>query len=72
MTQQRFAFVLRLWREAPAIERDQKTRLRGSVRLIDSERVLYLGSFEELPEILRELTGWQDEPDTSEDKGKKK
>jgi len=60
MARQRFAFILRLWQEAPARSADLRPQLRGSLQPIDSEDVYYFDSFSKIPEILRTVTQWQD------------
>lgn len=62
MTRQRFAFILRLWQEAPTRGTDLHPQLRGSLQAIDSEELHYFASFDKIPKILRKITMWQEMP----------
>ena len=58
MSSRRFAFILRVWNEAPAHGQEGPPEVRGSLRLANSEEVVYFRSVDELPHILRRMTGW--------------
>jgi hypothetical protein len=57
MTPNRFAFVVRLWHEVDP-QAGRPSELRGSVQMVNDERVLYFHSLNQVPELLRQLTGW--------------
>jgi hypothetical protein len=40
--------------------------------MIDSEKVHYFSSLNQIPEILRQITEWQDQSDTDQKKGEAK
>ena len=57
MNPNRFAFVVRLWNEVDR-QAGRPSELRGSVQMINDEKVLYFHSLDQIPALLRELTGW--------------
>ncbi len=63
MTQERYAFVIRLWNEARKLPAKQQpvVELRGSLQVADSDEVYYFDSLEKIPELLRQVTGWEPE-----------
>jgi hypothetical protein len=64
VTPKRFTFVLRLWTET-----DLKIQpiLRGSLEVVESHRVHYFSSLDQIPDILQKVTGWQGRPDPGRD-----
>ncbi len=67
MNPNRFAFVVRLWNEVDC-QAGRPLELRGSVQMVNDERVLYFHSLDQVPELLRQLTGWgKDTAVTDED-----
>lgn len=64
MPGQRFSFVLRLWTETVRSGLNSRPMPRGSLQLVDSDQVRYFSSLDKIPEILREITGWSDVPDS--------
>ncbi|GIK43352.1 MAG: hypothetical protein BroJett011_71850 [Chloroflexota bacterium] len=66
MARQRFAFVLRLWLETEASEVKTGPMLRGSLELVEPKQVYYFSSFEQIIPILRNITGWENRPDSDE------
>jgi hypothetical protein len=57
MRERRFAFVLRLWIEHD--DRNDALLLRGSLQAVESERARYFTSLDDIPNLVRELTGWR-------------
>lgn len=57
MSKNRFAFVIRLWNETNH-HPGQPADMRGSLQMASSDKVVYFRSLEQIPEILRGLTGW--------------
>ena len=60
MRERRFAFVLKLWTETTESTSGPWSTLRGSVQAVDSDQVRYFHALDRIPEILQEITGWQD------------
>ncbi len=58
MNPNRFAFVVRLWNEVDR-QAGRPLELRGSVQMVNDERVLYFHSLDQVPALLRQLTGWE-------------
>lgn len=53
MSQRRYAFIVRLWQEgASAVG----SSLRGSLQAVDSEKVHYFSSLDEISALLRQIT----------------
>ena len=67
MSSQRFVFVLKIWQESAGPGAGGRYTLRGSLQPVGSEQVYYLSSFDQLLDLLRQLTklerGSQDESD---------
>ena len=63
MAQERYAFVIRLWNEAKKQPARQQpvVVLRGSLQAADSEEVYYFDSLDKIPELLKQVTGWENE-----------
>ena len=61
MAQERYAFVIRLWNEPEqaADPARQPGEVRGSIHSTHSEQIFYFDSFDKIPALLKELTGWQ-------------
>ena len=61
MAQERFAFVIRLWNEpGQAVDPSrQPVAVRGSIQSTHSEQIFYFDSFDKIPALLKEITGWQ-------------
>lgn len=59
MEQERYAFIIRVWREPPVDVLDPSPQMRGSIQAVNSEKRLYFDSFARLPDLLAELTHWQ-------------
>ncbi len=54
MEKKRFAFVLRIWDENTAVTgQDELEELRGSIQLVESEKVVYFGYLDDIPKLLR-------------------
>jgi hypothetical protein len=62
----RFAFVLKLWTETSEGTSSPRYTLRGSVQAVDSDQVRYFQALDKIPEILQEITGWQDTHKTNQ------
>ncbi len=62
MPGRRYAFVLRVWNEAPTSTKPQPDEVRGSLQMADADRIFYFNSLAQIPLILQEITGWLDEP----------
>lgn len=58
MSKKRFAFVLRVWNEATPAQEDRSPEVRGSLQLANSDEIRYFHSLDEIPAILRNMTGW--------------
>ena len=58
MEQERFAFIIRVWREPPVDLLDPTPQIRGSIQAVQSEHRLYFDSFARLPALLAQLTPW--------------
>jgi hypothetical protein len=58
MPDQRCAFVVRLWRPAPR-PGHPPPGLRGSLQPAGSAEVRYFDALDDLPALLRDLTGWE-------------
>lgn len=56
----RHAFVLRLWNEAGP---QQAPQVRGSIRSVQSDEIIYFHSLHQIPDILTKLTGWAKDGD---------
>jgi len=61
MPANRFVFVVRLWSE-DSRSAERPFTLRGSVQMIDDDKVLYFHSLEQLSELVRQLAGWPEDP----------
>lgn len=63
MPQKRYAFVIRLWNEAreQSAKQPAPVLLRGSIQVAGSDEVYYFDSFDKIPELLRQVTGWENE-----------
>lgn len=59
MEQERYAFIVRVWREPPVDLLDSSPQVRGSIQAVNSEQRLYFASFATLPDLLAQLTHWQ-------------
>lgn len=59
MEQERFAFIIRVWREPPVDLLDPSPQIRGSIQAVQSEQRRYFDSFASLPDLLAQLTHWQ-------------
>lgn len=59
MEQERYAFIIRVWREPPVDLLDPSPQVRGSIQAVNSEQRLYFDSFARLPDLLAQLTHWQ-------------
>lgn len=69
MAPERYAFVIRLWNEPEqAVDPSrQPVEVRGSIHSTHSEEIFYFDSFDKIPALLKEITGWQsDEWDVPE------
>lgn len=60
MVSNRFAFILRLWQEAPDQTAENESSLRGSLQMANSENVVYFHSLEQVPDLLEKLMGRSD------------
>ena len=58
MEQERFAFIIRVWREPPVDLLDPSPQIRGSIQAVQSEQRLYFDSFASLPALFAQLTQW--------------
>jgi len=58
MEQERYAFIIRVWREPPVDLLDPSPQIRGSIQAAQSEQRLYFDSFASLPALLAQLTQW--------------
>lgn len=67
MPPNRFAFVIRLWQEVDR-QSSRPSELRGSVQMVNEERTLYFNALEQIPELLRQLTGWEADTAVMDDK----
>ena len=67
MPPNRFAFVIRLWQEVDR-QSSRPSELRGSVQMANEERTLYFNDLEQIPELLRQLTGWEADTAVVDDK----
>jgi hypothetical protein len=65
VAKQRFTFVLRLWLETEASNTTTGMILRGSLELVEPKGVYYFNSFDQIPALLRTITGWRDRSDSS-------
>lgn len=65
MANQRFAFVLRLWLETEVSNTATGMVLRGSLELVEPKEVHYFNSLDQIPALLRAITGWSDQADSS-------
>jgi hypothetical protein len=65
MAQKRYAFVIRLWNEAPEGPANRPIQMRGSLQLAHVDQLIYFDSIDKIPDLLRQLTGW--EPDDVKD-----
>lgn len=63
MPQKRYAFVIRLWNEAREQPAKQQAPvvLRGSIQVAGSDEIYYFDSFDKIPELLKQVTGWESE-----------
>ena len=59
MASRRFAFVLWLWIETDAPDTGHGM-LRGSLEVVGVKQIRYFTSLDQLPQLLREITGWPD------------
>lgn len=59
MASDRYAFIIRLWNEAAPSRQPGQVILRGFVQAIHSDEKHYFQSFEEVPRLLQEITGWE-------------
>ncbi len=59
MEQERYAFIIRVWREPPVDLLDPSPQVCGSIQAVNSEQRLYFDSFATLPDLLAQLTHWQ-------------
>ena len=66
MPPNRFVFVIRLWQEDGRNPKRPST-LRGSVQMAHEEKALYFHSLEQIPELLRRLTGWEEDMVAADD-----
>jgi hypothetical protein len=57
--EQRFAFILRIWLEQAGSASDARPVLRGSLQRAGADEVRYFSSFDRVPELLQEITGWR-------------
>jgi hypothetical protein len=57
MRERRFAFVLRLWIEHS--DQGEAPRVRGSLQAAGAEQARYFTSLDDIPDLVRELAGWQ-------------
>jgi hypothetical protein len=55
MVVNRFAFILRLWQEAPDPTAENESGMRGSLQMANSEDVFYFHSLEQVPGLLEKL-----------------
>ena len=62
---QRVAFVVRIWLEPDNSGQTPRLLVRGSLQAVDSDERHYFSSFDELPRIIRALTGWSDQSGTA-------
>ena len=58
---ERYAFVIRLWNESDDSSGSQQRAvvIRGSIHTSQSGRIYYFDSLEKIPELLKEITGWE-------------
>ncbi len=63
VTKLRFAFVLRVWTETATTGHPNQPALRGSLESVESKQIHYFSSFNQIGEILQQVTGWQIEID---------
>ncbi|VAW32278.1 hypothetical protein MNBD_CHLOROFLEXI01-3371 [hydrothermal vent metagenome] len=68
MSPNRFVFVIRLWHE-DVRNMERPLELRGSVQMVNGERVLYFNSLNQVPTLLRQLTGWDGDTAVSGEDG---
>jgi hypothetical protein len=62
----RFSFILRLWDEATPRQADGSPELRGSLRSVHTDEVFYFNSLDEIPQIVRAITGWESESEPAQ------
>jgi len=69
VAQERYAFVIRLWNEpGQAVDPSrQPGEVRGSIHSTHSEQIFYFDSFDKIPELLKEITGWQSDEGEAQD-----
>jgi hypothetical protein len=58
----RYALILRLWTEVSASSTSLRPALRGSLQQVNSDEIRYFSSLDTIPEIVRQMMGWQDPP----------
>lgn len=66
MAKQRFAFVLRLWLETEVNHATTGRVLRGSLELVEPREVHYFNSLDQIPALLRAITGWSNQSGSSQ------
>ena len=55
MSDERLAFVVRVWHEAVDDDEKRPSTLRGSLQRVDNNDICYFRSLDEIPNLMRQL-----------------
>lgn len=58
MEQERYAFIIRIWREPATDPLDPTLQIRGSIQMAHHEEQVYFHSLEMIPQLLAQITRW--------------